>query len=107
MNAKALLAMIVRLAKSSPKNATLAAGVLIGLALAVQFPALIDSLRAWVKEIGLGGIVAYGVSLWLSQQKAVKVEKRVETVAATALSMTPPESEQDANAAMAALKGIK
>ena len=107
MNAKSLIALIARLAKSSPKNATLAAGVLIGLGIAMQFPALIDSLREWVKEIGVGGIVAYLIGLWLSNQKEKQIEKRVEKVAKSALQMMPPDSVQDANAAIAVLKEIK
>jgi hypothetical protein len=96
VNLKAILSAIA----SSRKNTTLLSGVLLGLLLAAQYPALVDEVRRWVGELGMGGLIAYAVSVYMSTTKA-KTQK--ETVIA-ALYQPPPVSREDEKAALRAIQ---
>jgi hypothetical protein len=75
---------VTMLVRKSPNHV---AGILIGLLLAVQFPALVDSAREFVGSLGLGasGALLLAASIWMTSQK----DKKQAGEVLEAL-MTPP-----------------
>ena len=102
MNPQQIIAYVFGL-KLTRYGLMFASGVIAGNWLGQQYPA--QSAAFWAMPST--ALIAAIAGLWLSHAKTVKAEARVDTVAATALAMTPPASEQDAAAALACLKGIK
>lgn len=94
MTLKTLFTMLGR------KNVTLAAGVLGGLVLAAQFPALLAEVKEQIAAVGLGGVISIAVSLWLSADKERKNNRKV----VAALYSAPPISPSDEKAAIRALE---
>lgn len=94
MSLKTIIAMLGR------KNTTLAAGVLAGLVMAAQFPALLAEVKEQIAAFGVGSIISIVISLWLSTSN----EKKNIRQKRSALYSQPPVSPSDEKAALKAIQ---
>jgi hypothetical protein len=102
MNPQQIIAYVFGL-KLTRYGLMFASGVIAGNWLGQQYPA--QSAAFWAMPST--ALIAAIAGLWLSHAKTVKNEKIGDIRNAAALAMDPPQSEQDAAAALACLKEIK